>query len=639
MTNNLKTAADSRTKHPAISDVVGVVLAGGNSSRFGTNKALAVLDGKTLLNRVTSTLVSVFVERLLVTNTPQIYRTLGWPMTADLFKNHGPLAGIHAALTTVSQPRVFVAGCDLPFLDARLIRFLCAVQGDWDVVIPDLERGSEPLYAVYSKSALPLIVEHLRSGQKKISKILAQLQVCRINQRKILHVVKDLKTFHNVNRLEDMAVYHKIEERGERREERGEETEESRLSSAISLYDAQKMIFRRIQPTGVKHLPLADSLFRIPAATVKAAFALPSFAQAAMDGFVVAYRDIKKAEPDHPVSLKIGGEIPAGCIKLPKLKAGETLRIMTGGMVPLGVNLVIPFEQCLESNNTITVSKYFKAHSYIRQPGSDLKKNQTVIKAGSIIKPDHLSFLASAGITSVAVYRKPRVGILCTGSELVDLSQSPRSGQIISGNRFLLQGLVRATNSIPVDLGMAADRLNHIVNMLGSSLAHDCRLIITTGGMGPGKYDLVAEAYKKLGVEILYRTLNIRPGKATIFGIRKNRLFFALPGPPPAVRILFNELVKPALLKTQGYSKSGVQPVRACLIENITLKQTGISNLKCGVMHYKKGKLYVRLAAKHEPADCVIHIPASCRVLKKGQMVTVHQTAAHGDNTEYKNLR
>lgn len=140
-----------------ISQVAGVILAGGKSSRFGSNKALALHQGATLIQTITRRLAGLFPETLLITNTPEDYGFLGWPMAADQYQNCGPLAGIHAALRTISQPRAFVCGCDMPLLNPELIRFLCELDGDHEVVLPWLPEGPEPLYAVYSKKLCRLL--------------------------------------------------------------------------------------------------------------------------------------------------------------------------------------------------------------------------------------------------------------------------------------------------------------------------------------------------------------------------------------------------------------------------------------------------------------------------------------------------
>ncbi|MDH5297421.1 MAG: molybdenum cofactor guanylyltransferase [Desulfobulbaceae bacterium] len=189
-----------------IANVAGVILAGGASSRFGSNKALAAYQGRPLISHAAAAMEELFASCLLVTNTPETYRFLGWAMTSDRFRGAGPLAGIHAALAAITEPRAFISGCDMPFLDARLIRFLCGIKGDWDAVVPWLNGRPEPLYGVYHRNCLAVITANLEQGEGKIGLIYSQLRLRRVTEAEILAVVSDLSTFHNVNRPADLPT-------------------------------------------------------------------------------------------------------------------------------------------------------------------------------------------------------------------------------------------------------------------------------------------------------------------------------------------------------------------------------------------------------------------------------------------------
>jgi molybdopterin-guanine dinucleotide biosynthesis protein A len=187
--------------------IAGVIMAGGASSRFGSNKALALLDRKPVIQHVADILAAVFPSCLLSTNTPETYAFLGLPTVADIFPAAGPLAGIHAALYYIAEPRAFIAGCDMPLLAPALIRLLCTLadQDDWDVVLPWPTSGPEPLCAVYSRTALPVIEKSLTKGNRKIRDTLAELRVRRVEETELLTVVDNLNTLHNINRPEDLA--------------------------------------------------------------------------------------------------------------------------------------------------------------------------------------------------------------------------------------------------------------------------------------------------------------------------------------------------------------------------------------------------------------------------------------------------
>jgi len=188
-----------------IDSCAGVLLAGGESSRFGSNKALARFRGRRLIEYPALVLTSIFTDCLLITNTPETYTFLDMPMTGDLFPGAGPLAGIHAALKLLHNPAVFVAACDMPFLDKDLIKYLCSLADDHDAVLPRTARGLEPLHAVYRRSALGKIEKQLRKGEGKIQTLLSNLKIRAVPEQELLTVIDSLGYFCNINRPEDLA--------------------------------------------------------------------------------------------------------------------------------------------------------------------------------------------------------------------------------------------------------------------------------------------------------------------------------------------------------------------------------------------------------------------------------------------------
>jgi len=188
-----------------INVITGVILAGGRSTRFGSNKAMAMVDGKPLIQHVADTVTSIFRDCLLVTNAPEQYDFLNMPMIRDRYQGMGPLAGIHAALRHTGKSRIFVVACDMPNLSQELIQYLCNInEQEYDVIIPWLEKGQEPLFGIYQKKSLAVIDSYLQQKDCQIIRALEDLQVRRVSEQEILSITGDLACFKNINWPEDL---------------------------------------------------------------------------------------------------------------------------------------------------------------------------------------------------------------------------------------------------------------------------------------------------------------------------------------------------------------------------------------------------------------------------------------------------
>ncbi|MFH7320488.1 NTP transferase domain-containing protein [Desulfurivibrio sp. D14AmB] len=585
--------------------VTGVILAGGRSSRFGSNKALALYRGRPLIEHVARVLSGLFDRRLLVTNSPEEYAFLGWPMTGDLTPGAGPLAGIEAACAAIETPWAFITACDMPRLDPEPIRRLCAQADDGDVVLPAPNGQREPLHALYHRRILPEISAALARGERRISDLLARLRVRELNAAELGLDSPAHRPFININFTQEL-----------------EALQNQRLQPTLE--QAQRLILGQTRPGPGETLPLAAVLGRIPTAPVRARLAVPSFPQACRDGYALRAADTRAATPNHKVSLNLQGEIAAGHRGgIERLDRGGAYRIMTGGMVPAGADSVIPFEEVShEGERRIELATPCRPGTHVRPVGTDLRRNQVIVPAGCRIEPDHLPRLATAGVGEIEVFVRPRVGLLCTGSELLDdTGENPAPGNLIGGNRFLLAGLIRRCGAEPVDLGTVPDDGRRIAAALSVHREQGLAAIISTGGMGPGKYDLVGRVLEKLRAPVLYRELKVRPGKATMAALLGETLFFGLPGPPPAVHLLFHLLIAPALRRLQGDRRPRPQLLRARLLHPLQVRHRGVIHLKEAVLIPQGERLTVRSPRPGEALNGVMLIPAHRRALKRGELV------------------
>lgn len=395
----------------------------------------------------------------------------------------------------------------------------------------------------------------------------------------------------------------------------------------LNLRKAQKLILKQSVSLGPETVSLEKALGRFAFHTSKSPSPIPEFPRSSMDGFAIKAKDIENASHSRPVRLEINGEITAGCTSQGSpLKKGEAVRIMMGGSIPPGADMVLPLEQCLKADDTIIVSQAGRKGAHIQTPGSDLKKHQAIIRAGEPIMPESLSLLAASGINSISVFQQPKAGILCTGSEFADINDCGRDRHVVNSNGILLESLVRQLGAIPIHLGAVPDDLDLMTTVLQCT-SESLQTVITTGGTGPGKFDLTMRAFKETGVDLFNTSLAIRPGRTSFFGIKGKTLYFALPGPPPAVRLLFNELVQPAILAAQGKRRPSPPSVRAILTEDIKNHKNKTTCLKGAVIKVKEGMLTARTTKKAEPLNAVMLIPRHRPHLRKGEKVTLHPTS------------
>lgn len=395
----------------------------------------------------------------------------------------------------------------------------------------------------------------------------------------------------------------------------------------LDLSDAIQLIISKSSLTDGEHIDLKKALARVAMAPLCAKIPQPGFDQSTRDGFAIGDRGTRFDDSTRQYS--IDGEIVAGPSEECSLSPGGASRIMTGGLVPVNAIRVIPYEDCQEKDGLLFVPEkpLSTTDTYIHRRGSHIGLGLTVVEAGEVISADHLALLAATGLFSVEVRKKVRVSYFCTGSELLSEGEAPQSGMKISANRYLLDGLINSFSSIADDRGIVGDSPQELSDVMGAIDPGQTDIVISTGGMGPGKYDLLEEAFVKAGGRVLYNALNVRPGKSTLFGLLGSMLFFGLPGPPPAVRVLFNELIRPALLTMQGVKASLPSSIKAVLTEEINLKRGGFLGLKGGRFSFQKGKCTVRLSEKNEPPTCYLLFQPNRRRYREGDSIIIHLTA------------
>ncbi len=325
-------------------------------------------------------------------------------------------------------------------------------------------------------------------------------------------------------------------------------------------------ILARVGVLGDEQVPLARSLHRVLAESVVSDLDLPPWPNSSMDGYALKSADTRRASAPAPVRLTIAGRVAAGHVALRALGAGEAFRIFTGGPLPEGADSVIPQEDVSVDGGTIVVSHPVKTGDFVRPRGEDMRAGEGVLERGRLLGPAELGLLAGLGRSQVRVIRRPRVGVLSTGDEIVDLGWRPGPGQISNSNTYTLMAQIYEAGGDPISLGVAADRLEDIETRLRWGL--DCDLLISSAGVSVGEHDFVKAALDRLGAEQHLWLVDMRPGKpiafATIPSAGKRALpVFALPGNPVSAMVTFELFARPALLRLGGHARLQRPVVRA----------------------------------------------------------------------------
>ncbi len=327
--------------------------------------------------------------------------------------------------------------------------------------------------------------------------------------------------------------------------------------------EAVSIILARTE-SGLEHesIPLAEALGRVLAGDVLSDLDLPPFPKSAMDGFAVHLADFEAVSPGKEVCLRQVGEARAGVPFERPVERGECIAIYTGGELPQSLDAVVMVEKSRIEGDLVHLADAPTPRQHVCERGEDLREGDLVLRSGRRLGAACLSVLASVGCDPVPVFRRPKVAIVTTGDELVPPSQVPGPGQIREGNTLHLAAMARAAGAEVVWSGVVRDVQGDLAQRFGE-LLESVDVLITTGGVSMGKYDLVGDALQGCGVEQVFHKVAIKPGKPVWFGCKGRRLVFGLPGNPVSCLVGHEVFVRPALSKLCGESEAAWQaPLR-----------------------------------------------------------------------------
>lgn len=328
------------------------------------------------------------------------------------------------------------------------------------------------------------------------------------------------------------------------------------METMISLERALEIVLAHIKSVGSETVPLADVYQRVLAQDVYSQVDMPPFDRSPLDGYAYSAGSLDFA----PLTLNVVSEIPAGTWSERVIGQGEAARIFTGAPIPQGANCVVRQEDTEQTGEQVIIHLPVTPHSNVVKKGEEIKVGEIVMKSGELLSPSAIGLLASLGVEEVKVYRRPKVGVLSTGSELMDVGTPLSPGKIYNSNTYTIKGLLLEAGCEVKVAPFVSDDLEVTIKALEG--LQDTDVVVTTGGASAGDYDLIREALTGLGCELLFWKLNLKPGTPAAVGVKGDKVFFSLSGNPAAAVITFELLVRPALRKLKGRaSKERTFPV------------------------------------------------------------------------------
>jgi molybdopterin molybdotransferase len=352
------------------------------------------------------------------------------------------------------------------------------------------------------------------------------------------------------------------------------------ISKAIKLIDCETGVL------AAEKVALADAVGRVLREKIVADTDLPPFDRSQMDGYAVIAADTKAA----PATLELVGESAAGRGWHKTLKKGEAVRIMTGAPLPKGADAVQKIELTRENDGIVEILEPTEKGRFIVRKGAEIKKGKTIFLAGQIIAETMIATLASFGYAKVTVGRRPRVAILGTGSEIVDIAKRPGRDQIRNSNSVMLDVLSRRYGALTTVLPIAKDDISNLKFEIRNA-AKTADILVITGGVSVGKYDHTKTALAELGAEIFFDKVRLKPGKPAVFARLRKTLIFGLPGNPVSAAVTFHLFVRKAILKMQGAMLTDAKAGTAVLASDAKGAKERDTYLPSTIVTDEKGRL------------------------------------------------
>jgi molybdopterin molybdotransferase len=408
----------------------------------------------------------------------------------------------------------------------------------------------------------------------------------------------------------------------------------------ISVDEALAEILRHVKPLPPERVPILDSLSRVLADEIVSDVNIPPFDNSAMDGYAVRCADVAGASPESPVCLSVAGSVAAGYVARGYLEPGTAMRIMTGAPIPEGADAVVPYEDTSDFDRPkeerlaipakeIEVREAVQLRDHVRPAGEDIRQGEQVMAVGRVIRPQEIGVLASLGYETVLVHRRPKVAILATGDELLEVHEPLAPGKIRNSNEYTNAALVTRTGGIPIRLGIARDTEADLTAKIQDGLEQGADLFLTSGGVSVGDYDVVKDVLDAEG-QMQFWQVCMKPGKPLAFGLLQGGVpLIGLPGNPVSAMVSFEQFARPAILKMLGHKDLAKPMVQAILDESLTnsgrrgFVRVIVTRLADGYHARTTGEQGSGVLTSMAKANGLAIIPEGIRQLEAGSEVVV----------------
>ncbi len=377
-------------------------------------------------------------------------------------------------------------------------------------------------------------------------------------------------------------------------------------------------------------LTLLDSQGLLLAEDITADFPLPSFDNSAMDGYAVRAIDTRDASEENPAQLQVVGDIAAGATIRSGMGPGLSMRIMTGAPIPAGADAVIPLEDTDRGLARVAIHRPVHTGECLRRAGEDLAAGAPALGTGAALGPQQLALLAAIGRDRVTVRPRPRVTVLSTGSELIEVGNRPGFGEVIDSNSYMITAAAKDAGADARRIGIVVDDHAKLLDTLESQLLRT-DVLVTSGGVSMGAFDVVKEALSELGT-VEFTKIAMQPGKPQGFGHLGNKVpIFCLPGNPVSSLVSFEAFVRPAIRKLLGKRSLQRATIEATLLESAA-SPAGVRQYRRGVLQRQDGGGYSvsfvggpgsHLLASLALSNCLVVVDEAVTEIEAGSPVTV----------------